>query len=461
MALDQTSFFETWKELTGTLEHDPLIVVGFSGGCDSWALLHILHSLNVKVIAAHLHHGMREEATKEAQELEEECTKMGAPFILGRANVPEIAKSRRIGIEEAGRDARYSFLRQVVQKSNATAFVTAHTNDDQIETFFLHAIRGSGLTGIGGMKSVQGQHLRPFLGITRQETESYCKTRALPVLNDPGNENLDFSRVRIRKQVIPQLAIISSGFQKALSRSMEIWREEDEFLNALAAHAVSHCVQPLNGNLNFLTIAEEIALIRSEYLKQNEVLRKRMVILIASYFDAHFHSDQIQQIAGSQANGSGSVTSLFGNLICSWKNDLIHFQPSTQPAWGPVSLEPDTTHLALNQSWKISCQESVCNTQSRRTAFSVVVGLKHKDLRLCQFDQLQGATMTPLGFDHRRKVSDLLSEAKLTLLARSVLPILFDQDGPLWIPGVCLDQRAALPLGEQGLELIFKPNVSN
>lgn len=461
MALNQITFGETFRKLFPHLDSGSVFVVGFSGGCDSWTLLHLLKELHIPHIAAHLHHGMRPEADEEAKFLEEECQKRDITFVLGRARVPDIAHARRIGIEEAGREARYHFLEKVRAGMGANYIATAHTLDDQVETFFLHAIRGAGLKGIGGMHPIQGPLVRPLLSYPRSETEAYCRSQNLPVLLDPGNENTQFSRVRIRKNVVPELEKISSGFPIAIARSMQIWRDEDEMLNGLAAHAISHCKRSLNGPFEPLTSAEEIAIDIPSFFQQARPMRRRMVALIATYFGADLTFDQIEKVAGDHSDEKGSMTSEAGEVIVTWDSNLIHFELAAPPQVPPMEMRLGSFIQAENRSWTLEAKSiPSASEHQKRNSFSAQIQPQFSNLKVEYYRSEWNWKIKPLGFDHHRKVSDLLSEAKLTRLAKAALPIICDESGPIWIPGICPACRAAAQKGQPATELIFNLSVS-
>src|SRR5262245_51691230 len=133
------------------------LVVALSGGADSVALLDALVALaprrGLRLVAAHLDHGLRPESGEDARFCEGLCGRLGVPFRIGRADVRARAERERRGIEDAARRERYVFLRRVLREADADVIVTAHTRDDQAETLLLRLLRGSGRAGLGAMSA--------------------------------------------------------------------------------------------------------------------------------------------------------------------------------------------------------------------------------------------------------------------------------------------------------------------
>ncbi|RMG89444.1 MAG: tRNA lysidine(34) synthetase TilS, partial [Chloroflexi bacterium] len=179
------------------------IIVGVSGGPDSLALLHILHVLfpPAHLIVAHLHHGLRPTADRDAEFVRKTAESWGIPCYIEQISVVELARQEGLSLEEAGRMARFRYFTRLAREHAARVVVVAHQADDQAETVLMHILRGSGLTGLRGMLPLT--HLpgasdlwlaRPFLTISRAEIEAYCQQHHLQPIHDPTNQNVAFFR---------------------------------------------------------------------------------------------------------------------------------------------------------------------------------------------------------------------------------------------------------------------------
>jgi len=242
---------EEWKRLALPCAGER-VVVAVSGGADSTALLLALDELikwrrmSLRLKVAHLDHGLRGEASAgDAHWVEELTGELGYEFVGARAvAVARRAREARDNLEQAARRARYEFLGRVAREWEACAVVVAHTLDDQAETMLLALVRGSGAEGLGGMQPVRALDgrgdgvllVRPLLGWARRaETVEYCETRGVAVRADEMNEDESFSRVRVRRRLLPLLETFNPRAVEALARTAMLLRADAEALEAQSA----------------------------------------------------------------------------------------------------------------------------------------------------------------------------------------------------------------------------------
>jgi tRNA(Ile)-lysidine synthetase-like protein len=207
------------------------VIVGYSGGADSTALLHLLTRLqgafNLRIHAAHLHHGMRPEADDDVRVCASVCAQLGVPLHVERVDVPALAQAARLSLEEAGRNARYAFFDRLARELNAVAVALAHTRDDQIETILINLLRGTGPRGLCGMPYKRDRIIRPLLDATRAQTHQYCAAQGLPTVFDSTNLDPHQLRRRVRMELIPLLRDLSPAFDRHLLRLADILENEE------------------------------------------------------------------------------------------------------------------------------------------------------------------------------------------------------------------------------------------
>ena len=214
------------------------VVVALSGGADSVALLHSLYSLKeiyqLELSAAHLNHGIRGvEAQRDEQFCKILCEKYNLPLYTAFADIPALARQQKIGEELCGRNERYRWFAALSAQLHAQV-ATAHTASDNAETLLLHLTRGMSLSGAAGIPPVRGNIIRPLLFCTREEIEAYCADHGLPYVTDSTNLSDDYTRNKIRHQVIPALKAINPAMEQAVSRFCESAAAADAYLQAQA-----------------------------------------------------------------------------------------------------------------------------------------------------------------------------------------------------------------------------------
>lgn len=215
------------------------ILVGVSGGADSIALLHILKQWCAdnggQLAAAHLNHGLRSQADQDEQLVKEICLRWDIPCYTKKENVAALAAQNKKSLEEAGRDCRYQFFRELADQLKFDRIATAHHQNDQAESVLLHLLRGSGIRGLQGIRPVNGQLIRPLLCVTRQDIENYIQENQLPFCQDLTNDDPAFVRNRIRLQLIPYLQEhFNPRIVEALNRLAVIAQEENAALDEIA-----------------------------------------------------------------------------------------------------------------------------------------------------------------------------------------------------------------------------------
>ena len=220
-----------WRRL-GLPVSGETAVVAVSGGRDSVSLLLALidlirrKKLDIHVVAAHFNHNLRPDSGLDETFVESLAVENGVEFFAGKMR--SISKGN---LEEAARSERYKFLNATAAKKQASAVLTGHTKNDQAETFLMNLIRGSGAVGLSAMPSIGAMPdgegatrlVRPLLSwATRADTEGFCKDLGVQYRHDSMNDELRFTRVRIRKELLPRLAEYNPRIVETLARTAEL-----------------------------------------------------------------------------------------------------------------------------------------------------------------------------------------------------------------------------------------------
>ena len=211
------------------------VLVAASGGADSSALAAALllecKAKSIKVIALIVDHGLQKNSADVTHETKRTLTKIGYENIEIRRVTVEITD----GLEASARRARYQALSDVANSHNAVAVFLGHTKDDQAETVLLGLSRGSGSRSLSGMAARVDRYRRPLLSITRAQTEAACEEAGIKFWQDPHNQSMEFTRVRVREVVLPTMEKeIGPGISDALARSAKLLRDDADALDYLS-----------------------------------------------------------------------------------------------------------------------------------------------------------------------------------------------------------------------------------
>lgn len=219
---------------------DAEVILAASGGADSTALLLALdelikaNRLSLSLTIAHLDHSLREASKADAHWLETLANELGYETVTRRSNVRRLASKTTDNLEQAARRARYQFLKATAKRKRTNLVLTAHTLDDQAETILMRLMRGSGAEGLSGTSSVRALEpgsnvklVRPLLSWARRtDTENFCGLRKVDFRLDEMNDDESFSRIRVRKQLLPLMKSFNNRIVEALSRTATLLNED-------------------------------------------------------------------------------------------------------------------------------------------------------------------------------------------------------------------------------------------
>src|SRR5260370_2894612 len=239
-------------EEQGLLRAGERVGVAVSGGADSVALLLLLLELRAKLgvvlSVVHFNHQLRGKASDADERFVAKlAAKHGLEFHSAAVYVAKKAKDEHGNVEDAARRARYDYFRSLVESGVCKGSAVAHTADDQAETVLAQLLRGTGLTGLGGIHPVVGPITRPLLSVRRSELRHFLRARKQTWREDATNRDTKRMRARIRKKLLP---LLEKQFQPAIVEHLatlaELAREDEEFLDALVEERIRAAVQKNN-----------------------------------------------------------------------------------------------------------------------------------------------------------------------------------------------------------------------
>ena len=223
-------------------EPDTKVLLAFSGGADSVALLDMMQKEypNTPILLVHVNHGIRGmEALRDREFCESVAKERGLEIAFLDVDVPTLAKERGQSLEETAREVRYAFFANLMKERNIPLLLTAHHANDHLETILFRIARGTGLAGLCGIAPIrsfgEGYLVRPLLGFSKAEILTYCQENKLSFVTDSTNADTTYARNNIRAEVVPALeSLYCDVAQRSVRMSAELC-EDDECLQQLAA----------------------------------------------------------------------------------------------------------------------------------------------------------------------------------------------------------------------------------
>lgn len=275
------------------------VVCGLSGGADSVCLLLSLNQLsaemNFALEAIHVNHCLRgEESDRDQQFCHDLCERLNIPFNAVSCDVKGYSEKNGLSYEEAARELRYGIFREY---SMGKLLATAHNADDNLETMLLNLIRGTGLKGIAGIPPVRDNIIRPLIAVSRQEIEEYLQKFGQDFVTDSTNLTDDYTRNKIRHNIIPLMKELNSSLTETNVRTAEVLRSENQFIDEAVHEAVKNCRK------------DGIFIGLKEY---NQVIRRRCIAEYLSENSLPFSNKRLTDcdnilINGGKINISGNI----------------------------------------------------------------------------------------------------------------------------------------------------------
>jgi tRNA(Ile)-lysidine synthase len=404
------------------------VIVGVSGGPDSVCLLHVLRELNIGVTGvAHVNHKLRGEASEEDERFVAAMAQAaGLEFYRTTANLDGG------NLEQAARRARREFFydlmrpRDLTRRGLADKIALGHTLDDQAETVLFRMLRGSGLAGLAGILPVTAEGLvRPLLGVTRPEVETFLRGRGIPWREDASNREPRFARNRIRHELLPSLKQDwNPRLATALAQLGDLSHEEERWWAAEIASIANELLVVSPG-------AVEIPV--SELARLPHAVARRLIRHAIRQVKGDLHGVQFSHIEYvlelPEAGGRAELPGIHAIRSFDWIRLAV---PGDSPVReGPVTvpgqrLTPDGNSM-------------ICLEVIRRTRRSVACATLKSDLYLGEIpDRLvlrgwrPGDRYCPVGHANDRKLKELFQRQRVPSWRRPFWPILCLGDKILW-----------------------------
>lgn len=417
------------------------IAVGVSGGADSVALLRFLAALRPQfgwdLVVCHIHHGLRgAEADRDECFVRALAEQLGLPCAVSRIDAAALALRDHISVEEAGRMARYAFFAQTAGEGGRIA--TAHTLDDSIETVLMNLVRGTGLRGLCGIPRIRGNIVRPLLDCTRAEVEDYLGALGQPYCTDSTNLTDDYTRNRIRHDILPRLCALNPNFPGAMARMLPRLAAQQALTDCLAAQSAQQ-LQAACGGLS-----------RQGLSALPEPVCDRLLLRLLEQNRLPVSAAAVERMTETLRTG-GKLDLAARSWFFVAQGDLaavIYAPPGGIPPV-PVPLPQEETPVILpfspQKSLKLTlCNKIVANTSEKFNISLLKYAIDCDRIKGYSFMRTRRPGDTFIVGKKQLSLGEAWAASGIPALLRPALMVLADEQGVLWAEGIGSSSRAAV-----------------
>lgn len=429
-------------ENNGLLHASDKVLVAFSGGADSVFLLYFLNRFaerfTISLAAIHINHHIRDnEADADEQFCREFCREREIPFFAVSHIVPEYAREQKLSLEQAGRELRYREYLSYAEKYGYTKIATGHHLDDVVETILMNIIKGTGLRGLKGIPAMRGSIIRPLLATKKSDILHYLNERQIPYRTDASNFENDFQRNYIRNTLIPAIEEkLNPSVDRALLHLAEISGSLDDYLHTEFDDAAAKNIRFSEKNITFLlSLFHEMPLAAA-----GEFIR----VAIEKQFGLLPDFPTIKTLFSLARKQTGTTEELQGGLKAVKERDSIVLY------FGEVQSDMKTVPLNIGETVELAgrritvrkaAPDEVSTTGDTGAEFIDAEGLSGKfELRKWQ----EGDAFTPLGMKGSKKVSDFLTDQKISAVQKKNQLVLLNNNRIIWVVGLRIDDRVKI-----------------
>ncbi|WP_188624323.1 tRNA lysidine(34) synthetase TilS [Caldalkalibacillus thermarum] len=460
------------KVLTTIREHNLLacgdrILVAVSGGPDSMMLLHWLWRFqarwDLELVAVHLNHQLRgHEADLDQAYVEEMCARWNISCVSKKRDVASYARKHRLSKQVAARECRYALFKEVALSQKCDKVAVAHHADDQVETVLMRLIRGTGLQGLSGMRPKRRlaefgplaacELIRPLLALTKDEIEYYCQIYELHPRLDRSNLADDATRNWIRHHLVPKMKALNPNLPQVIQEMTHLVADDEAYLTQLAEEKLVHIVDERS---------EQQIRVRLPALRQlPPPLQRRVILLLLSYLShvRQWKKAHIDSVLGVIKREEGhQQLHLPAEIDVERQYDVLFLRkrtlsgsdaqisfcyelsgPGTYQWEGlPFCLTIDKRPVSAQRPEKGSGRQ-----KDQRGLQRAYFDAEELNFPLLVRNRRPGDKIQPLGMTGHRKVKDIFIDCKIPQHQRDLWPIILDQEGVIWIPGLKRSDRA-------------------
>lgn len=401
-------------------------LLAVSGGADSVVLAYLFYHLRLNFSIAHCNFKLRAtESDDDALFVKELAAKLDAPFFSVEFDTQKLAEERGISIQMSARDLRYYWFKEIITRHKLDYIVTAHQKNDQIETFFINLLRGTGADGLSGMKILDQQLFRPLLDISKEEILNYATKHQIKWREDSSNQSTEYIRNKIRLEIIPLFKEINPSFEKTMMENMNHINDArvlyQEYLQQKTKYYLVKNEFGFQLNLREISKEKSPAFILFEILKNfgfnystvKDILADHVLQSGLKFFSATYRV--------VDHRGTLLITRLAPKGV-----ELYTIDTFTEQTDLPLALK----FSIQNPDEDITGDLNFAQLDYDEVSFPLTIRRWH-----------EGDVFKPLGMRGRKKVSDFFIDQKFSIPEKENTWLLCSADKIVWVIGYRIDDR--------------------
>ena len=418
------NLFKKYLEEHGLIRKTGKELLAVSGGVDSIVLVHLFRQANIDFDIAHCNFCLRGNDAKNDQEfVEAKAKEFNVTCHVKLFQTDSYAKKNGVSIQMAARELRYSWFTQLIDHQNYSCVAVGTHLNDSIETFLLNAAKGTGISGLKGIKSINGNVIRPLLFASKREIETYALKKKIKFRKDKSNDSLKYLRNKIRHQIVPVLEKINPSFEATFKQNFE----NLSFVESVYLERIATLKKEL------ISCTEDSTNIDFEQLKNLNHSEHYLYELIKSY---GFSFQVCQDIVSSSTAGKQFFSKEY-QLIVDRTQLMLQKIKRKSVNVGLISQSSGQIDIPLPLSFDTITVPNDLEVSTDIALIDIeklVFPLEIRPWRLGDF-------FYPLGMKQKKKLSDFFIDNKLSLFAKAKIFVLTSEEQIVWIIGHRLDNR--------------------
>ena len=426
--------FRSYVAHEGLFTHDDTILLAVSGGVDSMVLMSLAREAGYRFAVAHCNFHLRgEESDGDELLVEREVRKMGVPYHVTHFDTYGEVASTGDSIEMVARRLRYAWFDELCDANGYSAVVIAHHIDDSIETHFINMLRGTGARGLAGIASRNGRVVRPLLFATREEIETYATQNNIPFRVDSSNMSMKHLRNRVRHEVVPMLKGLNPHFTTIMQRNMTHLGQAQSFIDASMA-IIKRAV-----------LSEDRGVFRIDIAAIDASLPRNFVIYEILSSEFGFRREVVTDICVAFDNGATGRRFFAVDRMAVVDRDAILVMPIAEDDDVEIRVDNDAVSATLGGvkfSFEVLAMADVATLN--QGADVALLDADRVTFPLTIRRWREGDAMVPFGMAGRKKISDMLIDAKVSLVEKREQYLLLSGGDVTWLVGRRIDNRYAV-----------------